>query len=98
MRSSTLLRAALLLAAVAVLLSFGALAHAGQEKVEVCHITGTATVYGVPNTPVGHVITIADPAYPSHIAHGDPTDWGMVVLDDGSEVCVVRVGPEPPPK
>jgi hypothetical protein len=91
MKSSTLLRAALLVAAVAVLLSFGVLAQAGQEKVEVCHITGTATVNGVPDTPVGHVITIADPAYPAHIDHGDPQNWSMVMLEDGSEVCTPGV-------
>jgi len=83
MKSSTLLRAALLVAAVAVLLSFGVLAQAGQE--------GTATVNGGPDTPVGHVITIADPAYPAHIDHGDPQNWSMVMLEDGSEVCTPGV-------
>jgi hypothetical protein len=87
MRTSTLVRAALLLAVVAALASFGVPAQAGEEKVDVCHITGTATVNGVPDTPVGHVITIAAPAYPAHIAHGDPEQWSMVTLDDGSEVC-----------
>jgi hypothetical protein len=87
MRTPTLVRAALLLAVVAALASFGVPAQAGEEKVDVCHITGTATVNGVPDTPVGHVITIAAPAYPAHIAHGDPEQWSMVTLDDGSEVC-----------
>jgi hypothetical protein len=87
-----ILRTALLLVAVSVLLSTGAVAHAGQEKVEVCHITGTATVDGVPDTPVGHVISVAAPAYRAHIAHGDPEQWNVVTLDDGRTVCTPVAG------
>jgi hypothetical protein len=64
----------------------------GQSKVDVCHITGEYD-FGSGPQPIGHVISIADPAYESHLAHGDPEHWEAVVLGDGSEVCTPIVCP-----
>lgn len=47
---------------------------AGQERVDVCHIDGTGTY---------SIITIADPAYDSHIAHGDIAVQTFFVDADG---------------
>jgi hypothetical protein len=67
-------------------------AYGGQEKVDVCHITG---IYdfgdGRGEVPIGHVITIADPAYDSHIAHGDPPAHVEVTLPDGTVVCTAEI-------
>ena len=67
-------------------------ASGGQEKVDVCHITGTYD-FGQGEVPIGHVISIADPAYETHIAHGDPEVWELRTLPDGSEVCTATVNP-----
>jgi len=52
--------------ALAGVLNLGMLSQgtvlAGQTKVDVCHSEGNGTY---------HFITIAEPAYPSHVAHGD---------------------------
>ena len=69
-----------------LLLMCGVGAYAGEEKVDVCHITGTYD-FGSGEIPIGHVINIAGPAYPSHIDHGDPEVWAIVELPDGTEVC-----------
>jgi hypothetical protein len=37
------------------------------------------------------VITVADPAYPAQMDHGDPELWRIVQLDDGQEVCTPLV-------
>jgi hypothetical protein len=58
----------------------------GKEKIEVCHITGTYD-FGEGDVPIGHVISIAEPAYEAHIKHGDPEVWEVVTLPDGKEVC-----------
>ncbi|MCL4251884.1 MAG: hypothetical protein KJ065_27275 [Anaerolineae bacterium] len=63
------------------------LASAGQEKSDVCHITGTFD-FGDGEVPIGHVINIADPALPAHVAHGDPEAFELVQLPDGTIVCV----------
>jgi hypothetical protein len=47
---------------------------AGQSKVTICHITGQGTY---------EIITIADPAYPSHIAHGDKAVETFYIDADG---------------
>ena len=61
---------------------------AAVEKIDVCHITGTYDFGdGHGTLPYGHVINIADPAYPAHIEHGDPVDWTTDTLADGTEVC-----------
>lgn len=62
---------------------------AGQEKVAVCHITGTYD-FGGGEVPVGIVISIADPAYQHHLDHGDPPVWTVIYLEDGSEVCTAK--------
>ncbi len=59
---------------------------AGQVKVSVCHVTDTYD-FGYGLIPVGHVITIADPAYDSHLAHGDPSSYVVRMLPDGKEAC-----------
>ena len=62
-------------------------AYAGQEdKVTVCHITGTHDFGAGFEEPYGHIITIADPAYQSHIDHGDPEGYELA-FKDGGEVC-----------
>jgi len=71
----------------ALLISTVAIVSGGQDKVPVCHITGTYDFDdGHGEVPIGHVITIADPAYQSHLAHGDPEVWETVEID-GVEVC-----------
>jgi len=60
---------------------------AGQEKVSVCHIDSTYD-FGGGSQAVGHVISIADPAYDSHVAHGDPAIYIEATLPDGSSACV----------
>jgi hypothetical protein len=65
-----------------------ALTGADVGKVDVCHLTGTHDVQnGQGPVPIGHVIIIADPAYPAHIDHGDPEQWTLMTLADGTEVC-----------
>lgn len=70
----------------ALLLSTVAIVSGGQDKVDVCHITGTHD-FGDGEVPIGHVITIADPAYLAHIEHGDPPAHIEVQLPDGTWVC-----------
>lgn len=53
--------------AVALILPMAALA--GQDKIAVCHVEGNGTY---------HLIEIADPAYETHIGHGD-ADVGETV-------------------
>jgi hypothetical protein len=60
---------------------------AGQDKVDVCHMEGNGTY---------HLITIAEPAYPSHVAHGDagvgepvPGSPGFIFDEDCNLVEVV---------
>lgn len=63
MRISTLVRTVLLLAVVAVPLSSGIPALAGQEKMDICHIAqGSGDIIR---------ISVAEPAWPAHEAHGD---------------------------
>ena len=61
-------------------------AFAQQSKSSVCHITGTYD-FGNGSVPIGHVINIADPALPTHIEHGDATEYQMQTLPDGDTVC-----------
>lgn len=61
-------------------------AIAGQAKVDVCHITGVYD-FGPGAVPIGHVITVAEPAYPAHRNHGDPEQWVLTNLPDGKTVC-----------
>jgi hypothetical protein len=69
------------------LLMTAAIAYGAMDKQDVCHITGTYEFSpGIP-TPIGHVINIADPAWPAHEEHGDPAVHVPVTLDDGSVVC-----------
>jgi hypothetical protein len=77
---------------VVLLLVAATSAYGGQEKVDVCHITGTYD-FGTGEVPIGHVINIADPAYETHIAHGDPEVWELRTLPDGSEVCTATANP-----
>ena len=60
--------------------------QAGQDKVELCHITGTHDFGAGFEEPYGHIITIADPAYQSHIDHGDPEAYELA-FKDGDQVC-----------
>lgn len=73
-------------------------ALAGQAKIDVCHITGTYD-FGHGAVPIGHVITIADPAYEEHRNHGDPEQWVLTTLPDGKTICrpasAVTVAVEP---
>ena len=72
---------------IAILLAvFVTTVSAGQDKVEVCHITGTHDFGAGFEEPYGHIITIADPAYQSHIDHGDP-EAHEYVFKDGELVC-----------
>jgi len=73
---------------IVLLLTTVAIVSGGQEKVAVCHITGTHD-FGDDQgeVPIGHVITIAEPAYQSHLDHGDPEVWCIDRLPDGTEVC-----------
>jgi hypothetical protein len=68
----------------ALVLSLGlmspALVSAGQDKVDVCHSEGNGSY---------HLITIAEPAYPTHVSHGDagvgepvPGNEGFVFDED----------------
>jgi hypothetical protein len=72
-------------------LSFGLLSPgsvlAGQNKIDVCHSEGNGSY---------HMITIAEPAYPSHVNHGDagvgepvPGASGFVFDEDCNVVEVV---------
>lgn len=74
----------LLVALVAALPAF-----AGQTKSPVCHMTSTYD-FGHGAVPTGHVITIADPAIDSHIAHGDATAYVETALPDGTAVCAAE--------
>lgn len=56
----------------ALLLASSGFVYAGANKVDICHTTDSETNPWV-------VISIADAAYDSHIAHGD-----IDVNDDGS--------------
>jgi hypothetical protein len=51
-----------MMTALAVVVAPMLLHAAGQTKVDICHVDDTGTY---------HLITIADPAYDAHIAHGD---------------------------
>jgi len=63
---------------------------AGQEKTSVCHITG-AYDFGNGSVAIGHVITIANPALPAHMKHGDATEYQMQTLPDGDIVCTPNI-------
>ena len=65
-------------------------AYAGVVKTDVCHITGTFD-FGNGEIPVGHIIDIADPAYPAHLEHGDPEVWARTYDINGNEYCTAKV-------
>ena len=67
-------------------------AAAGQERIAVCHITGVYD-FGSGPVPIGHVISIAEPAYQSHIDHGDLETWQMRSLPNGRMVCTACTDP-----
>jgi len=76
-----------------LLLSTVAIVSGGQDKNDVCHITGTHDFNdGQGEVPIGHVISVADPAYPAHIEHGDPPAHIEVQLPDGTWVCKAKEG------
>lgn len=81
-----------------LLWSASPVAIAGQAKIDVCHITGVYD-FGHGAVPIGHVITVAEPAYPAHRAHGDPEQWVLTNLPNGKTVCrpasIVTVVAEP---
>jgi len=59
-------------------------ASAGQTKVPVCHINNFFNFGGDGrDVPIGRVITIADPALPSHIEHGDLETFIETALPSG---------------
>jgi hypothetical protein len=65
---------------------------AGQEKADVCHLTGTYQNEFSEIIEVGHVINIADPAYQSHIDHGDiATGQYELFTIEGIEMCKAMV-------
>ena len=64
---------AALLGALLVSALVFSLAGAGQDKVDVCHLTND------PKPGDGHVISIAEPAWETHVAHGDKK------IDDGAK-------------
>lgn len=76
----------MLLVAVLFPVFANSVALAQQSKTPVCHVTGS---YDFGNGPVaiGHIITIADPALPSHMEHGDAVDYLLQTLPDGEAVC-----------
>ncbi len=61
-------------------LAFGA----RQVKVALCHVTEEGA---------GHVISVAEPAVPAHLAHGDCLAADAEVADDGSCACPVAPAP-----
>ncbi len=65
-------------------------AYAGAVKTDICHITGTFD-FGNGEIPIGHIITIADPAYPVHLEHGDPEVWASSYDKNGNEFCTAKV-------
>ncbi len=67
-----------IVSAVAIFFTFASLAHAGQTRVTLCHATSSAT-----NPYV--LIKVAEPAYATHIEHGDfpPNEEGLCIPDDG---------------
>jgi hypothetical protein len=67
---------------IAVALAPSAEVTAAWEKMDVCHVTN------VPEQGDGHVISIADPAWPAHEAHGDK-EIGEGATDDGDGTCHV---------
>src|SRR6056300_749272 len=78
-----------------LLFLFSGVGFAGQEKVDVCHLTGTYQNEFSEIIEVGHVINIADPAYQSHIDHGDiATGLYELFIIEGVEMCKAMV-PEP---
>jgi hypothetical protein len=56
---------------------------AGEEKVEVCHVTN------IPAEGDGIVITIADPSWEAHAAHGDKKLDELGVILKSSTECLV---------
>jgi hypothetical protein len=68
---------------------------AGQLKTDICHINRSYDFGGGP-VDIGRLINIADPAYQSHIKHGDPEVWTIVTLSNGSEVCTADMVVECP--
>jgi hypothetical protein len=61
---------------------------AGVDRVNVCHVTD------VPEQGDGHVITIADPAFDAHAAHGDAgLDDPRVQVDPDGFTCHVSAQP-----
>ena len=78
-----------------LLFLFSGVGFAGQEKVDVCHLTGTYQNEFSEIIELGHVINIADPAYQSHIDHGDIASGQYeLFLIEGVEMCKAMV-PEP---
>ena len=61
-------------------------AIAGQAKVDVCHTTGIYD-FGHGAVPIGHVLLVAEAAYPTHSTHGDPKQWVPTNLPDGKTLC-----------
>ena len=76
----------IILVVALVTLFVNSVALAQQSKTPVCHVTGTHD-FGNGPVPIGHVITIADPALPTHIEHGDSVDYTLQTLPDGKTVC-----------
>jgi hypothetical protein len=70
--------------AVAAIIAGLPLSHlalgARQTKVAICHVKGNGT---------GKVISVAEPAVPAHLAHGDCLAVDADVADDGSCACPV---------
>ncbi len=74
---------------VVAALSFTTEATAGVHKYDVCHVTN------VPAEGDGHVISIADPGWPAHEAHGDEKLMVLSVTVDG-DFCHVSTAPVEP--
>jgi len=74
-----------------IFLSVPGLVIGGQDKVTVCHITG-AFNFGNGDVPVGYPIDIAEPAYPTHIQHGDPEAFVVITGADNHEYCTAGSG------
>jgi hypothetical protein len=83
------MRVLAILSLLGVLLAGAVVVSAKWDKVDVCHVTN------VPEEGYGVIISIADPAWLVHEAHGDK-EIGMGAVDDGDGKCHLQECPLEP--